>query len=537
MQLVLASLYTTELCRSIPLGPACLKSVLDPALGKELTTSLVDIFPHETPEVCVARILALEPQYVGFSMYVWNRHQAIATANLLKARRPDIVTFAGGPEPTANPQGVANEPAIDFVLPGEGEELIVPFMQKLLAGAPHDEIAKSILPHPVHDLSTLPSPYLNGLLDLTKYSSVLWEMSRGCAFKCAFCFEGRGTSGVRRFSKERLKAELALFEKHHVSQVFVLDPTFNWNRRDAKEMLRWIAETSLDMHFFFEVRTEFLDQELAELFASIRCTTQAGLQSADSAVLKNIHRTFNRDDFEAKVLLLHEAGVTYGFDLIYGLPGDTLQGFLASLDFAMGLAPNHLDIFRLSVLPGTELYDTAPGFGLVHMPEAPYSVISSPTWPVADLAAAEDVAEGFSIFYNEGKAVPWYSLVAESLELTPSQFFVSVAQFRKAHPETDPFALQTAFLRHAFAEAGQEAEGRVALDLVTYFGRSADMLLAAGHNPGNVQIEAFNHDPAHLLELLYDGMTSLRELAAELAPEPCRARLFLAEGDVGVERI
>ena len=72
------------------------------------------------------------------------------------------------------------------------------------------------------ELATLPSPYLDGSLDPSAYPGMLWELSRGCPFRCDFCFESRGTEGTRRVPMDRVKAELLHFEACEVSQVFVL---------------------------------------------------------------------------------------------------------------------------------------------------------------------------------------------------------------------------------------------------------------------------------------------------------------------------
>ena len=143
------------------------------------------------------------------------------------------------------------------------------------------------------DLATLPSPYLDGSLDPSAYPGMLWELSRGCPFRCDFCFESRGTSGIRRVPMARVKAELLHFEACGVSQVFVLDPTFNFDQRQAKAILHLIAEQAPAIHFFFELRSEFIDAELAKLFAAIRCSLQIGLQSADDAVLRKISRSID----------------------------------------------------------------------------------------------------------------------------------------------------------------------------------------------------------------------------------------------------
>ncbi len=482
MHLVLAAIHIEASARAVPLGPAMLASVVKRAFPESIRTRILDLFLDQSAEACAEQILALDPDWVGFSIYVWNRLQSREIACILKVRKPSILLFAGGSEASADPAGMLSEGFLDFVLPGEGEEIIVEFLGNLLRGAPPDEIRRAIRPSPVKDLATLPSPYLDGSLDPSAYPGMLWELSRGCPFRCDFCFESRGTQGTRRVPMDRVKAELHLFEACGVSQVFVLDPTFNFDKRQAKAILRLIAAEAPAIHFFFEIRSEFIDAELARLFASIKCSLQIGLQSADDAVLRNINRSIDPEDFEAKVLLLHEAGATYGFDLIYGLPGDTLEGFHASLDFALSLVPNHLDIFPLSVLPGTRLHETAPEFGLEHLKEIPYTVVKSPGFSEADMHAAARTAHACDLLYNQGKAVPWFAMLLDALDLRPSELFARFAGFLETHADPDTTALQVAFFNSCFSEREVAA---IAADIVTYFGYSGALLEAAALNPGD----------------------------------------------------
>ena len=531
MNLVLVAIHLEPSPRSVPLGPAMLASVLRRAHPEAIQTRVLDLFLQQSPEACAEEILALDPHWVGFSIYVWNRALSRAIARVLRLRNPSILLFAGGSEATADPAGMLSEGWLDLVLPGEGEELIVEALGSLLKGISVEEIQRSISPGFVKDLATLPSPYLDGSLDPSAYPGMLWELSRGCPFRCDFCFESRGTSGIRRVPMDRVKAELLHFEACGVSQVFVLDPTFNFDQRQAKAILRLIAEQAPAIHFFFELRSEFIDAELARLFAAIRCTLQIGLQSADDAVLRRISRSIDRSDFEAKVLLLHQAGATYGFDLIYGLPGDTLEGFHASLDFALGLAPNHLDIFPLSVLPGTRLHDTAPDFGLRHQEDSPYTVIASPTFTQADMGAAARMARACDLMYNQGKAVPWFAMLLEALALTPSELFGRFADFLDTHADADTTALQVAFFASCFPDP---AVAGVATDIVTYFGRSGALLEAEALDPPGTQscLATFHHDPLVLLEHLEAGITELEHLAEALPERTCQARLFVEDGEV-----
>lgn len=546
MDLVLVAIHLEPSPRAVPLGPAMLASALKRAFQPPPVIRIVDCFLEQTPEACATRILESKPRFVGFSMYVWNRTLALAIARELKRRCPGILTFAGGSEATADLAGVLAEPALDLVLPGEGEELIVAAMHGLLAGVPPGELQASLRPGPILDLATLPSPFLDGTLDPRAYSGQLWELSRGCPFTCDFCFESRGGSGTRRVPMARVEAELKLFEACQVSQVFVLDPTFNYNKKQAKEVLRLIARTAPGIHFFFEIRSEFLDRELAGLFASLKCTLQIGLQSARGEVLRNIGRTLDPVDFERKILLLHEAGATYGFDLIYGLPGDSLAGFKTSLDFALGLMPNHLDIFRLSVLPGTRLRETAAGFGLVHQPDNPYQVLASPTFCGPDLDQAERLAQACDGFYNQGKAVPWFAILLAGLGISASECMARFADHREAHPDPDITALQRSFVTACFRQDPNPALATIAADIVTYFGVSGALVEAASRQtpvataPDRLRLNpqsafaAFTHDPKALLDNLFSGITELEDLTFMVPVQPCEAILHVRQGETSL---
>ncbi|MCP6657823.1 radical SAM protein, partial [Klebsiella pneumoniae] len=88
----------------------------------------------------------------------------------------------------------------------------------------------------------------------------------------------------------RIDAELDVIVRSGVPQVFVLDSTFNQDRERAKKVLKMIRARARHVHFHFEVRSEFIDREMAKLFAGITCSLQIGLQSADPKILRRIRR-------------------------------------------------------------------------------------------------------------------------------------------------------------------------------------------------------------------------------------------------------
>ena len=510
MNLLLISIHIENSARAVPLGPAMLASNLKKELPNQVKTDILNLYLQQTAEECADKILEHTPDCIGFSIYIWNRTLTLEIITILKKKSPEIIIFAGGPEVSAAPEDLLNNTLIDFVLPGEGEDVIIQAMTHILDGTDPTTISTLVTPAPIQDLALLPSPLLDKTLDPKKYKGMLWELSRGCPFKCDFCYESRGTAGIRRFPIDRIKAELQLFHESKVSEVFVLDPTFNFNKKSAKEILQLILKEAPEIYFFFEVRAEFIDEEMAALFANVNATLQIGIQSASNDVLKNINRTINKDSFTYKILSLHKAGAVYGFDLIYGLPGDTLKGFCDSINFALGLIPNHIDIFPLTVLPGTKLHDTAAGLGLQHEPENPYRAICTPEFSKEDMTRAEEIAQACNKFYNIGKAVPWFDIVLNSIKIKPAKFFMQFADWLKTEPTGDIIELQTQFVTDIMRSQKKKKLIPITSDIIAYFGYTES--LDDRETP-----YAFNHHPDDILDQLDYGVTNLKDLATALA--------------------
>jgi hypothetical protein len=563
VRITLVSIHPSPSAQAVPLANAFLKSyAADIPVGIELA----DLFSGQESTGCAESITGMRPKAVGFSMYLWNREACLEIAADLRRRMPEIILFAGGPEVTADPSGVLSDSTLDFAILGEGEKPFRTFCEHLAAGKDIPDIpgiirpgtdVPAVPPTPLDDLDAIPSPYLNGTLNCETYPGILWQLSRGCGFSCDFCFDSRDRHGVRRFSLERIEAELRHFADCGVSQVFVLDSTFNQDLKRAKAILRLIGRIAPGIHFHFEVRSEFIDPQLAELFARITCSLQIGLQSSDSLVLKGVGRAFRPEDFTERVNLLNESGAVFGFDLIFGLPGDTLQGLRASLDFALGLYPNHLDIFPLAVLPGTALALRSQAIGLRHLTRPPYTLLASPTFNAADMSTAQRLATACDIFYTRGKAVAWFNGVIQALGLRPSAFLQRFSEWLvtekgKTISESDlddheVWQLQRAFLKVMFGSKSHKRLLPLVLDLTDYHYHYAVVLMTppertAIHLPDTAELletplrlavsarlVEFHYE---ILDILEAGEPDIHRLADSLLP--CESFAVIYPGPEGV---
>ncbi len=107
----------------------------------------------------------------------------------------------------------------------------------------------------------------------------------------------------------------------------------------------------------FEANPESLDQDkLCALHRAGVTRLSLGLQTPDDALLSAIGRRHTMEDFLRAYRLARSTGnFSLSVDLIFGLPGQTLGGFLEGLGQTLALEPDHLSLYGLEVHEGTLL--------------------------------------------------------------------------------------------------------------------------------------------------------------------------------------
>lgn len=123
---------------------------------------------------------------------------------------------------------------------------------------------------------------------------------------------------------------------------------------------------------FIDDRTEFsveanpatVDADIAAALVSA-CVNRAslGVQSFDPRELKLLGRAHCPDDADEAVKVLRTAGISnINVDLIYAIPGQSLDSWQSSLARALQLQPDHLSCYALSIEEGTPMHaDCAQG--------------------------------------------------------------------------------------------------------------------------------------------------------------------------------
>jgi len=374
---------------NIPLGAAYLKQ----AAGI-LPEVQVDILPQSIASylgdaALIDIILARKPDIVGFTVYCWNLERSLYFAKKIKESYAAQIIF-GGPEITAdNP--LIDSRHVDFYVYGEGEAVFLKLLQdqtfwkKRNAAEPAGAIFRKS-----------PSPYLQNVLEPEIENVMLLETQRGCPYRCGYCYYNKSNAGLSFADEDYLLQGVKWALDYDVKELYLLDPSLNV-RPGLKDLLKKISliNKGRRLEIISEIRAEAIDAEMADLFAAAGFSWfEIGLQSTNSRALEIMNRPTDIKRFAQGAKLVKERGIVPAIDLIVGLPGDDLQGFSRSVAFvAQNNLQDDIQVFPLSVLPGTDFRLNSNKLGLRFNKSPPYTLIESSEFSNEDMLLAFDYAE------------------------------------------------------------------------------------------------------------------------------------------------
>ena len=228
------------------------------------------------------------------------------------------------------------------------------------------------------------------------------ETTRGCFNTCAFCVSG-GEKPVRTLSLEAIKERLDVIHEHGIKNVRVLDRTFNYNNKRAKELLNLFREYP-DICFHLEIHPALLSDELKQELATLPkglLHLEAGIQSLRENVLEQSRRIGKLSDALAGLhYLCSLENMETHADLIAGLPLYHLSEIFDDVRTLTEYGAGEIQLESLKLLPGTEMRRRADELGIQYSPLPPYEVLQTREITVDELQTAHYLSRLLDGFYN-----------------------------------------------------------------------------------------------------------------------------------------
>jgi radical SAM superfamily enzyme YgiQ (UPF0313 family) len=277
-----------------------------------------------------------------------------------EAKRRGKLVVVGGPYVTSVPEA-AQEAGVDFLILDEGEITLPLFVEALERGETSG-IFRANGEKP--DVTNTPIPRYD-LLDLSAYSDMSVQFSRGCPFQCEFCdiivLYGRKP---RTKAPAQLLAELQyLYDLGWRRSVFLVDDNFIGNKRNVKLLLRelgpWMAERGYPFRLSTEASVdlgqdpELLDLMIAANFGSVF----VGIETPDTDSLTLTQKFQNtRNSLMEAVETINRAGLRVMAGFIIGFDGEKSGAGRRIIDFVEATAIPQALFSMLQALPNTALW-------------------------------------------------------------------------------------------------------------------------------------------------------------------------------------
>jgi anaerobic magnesium-protoporphyrin IX monomethyl ester cyclase len=147
--------------------------------------------------------------------------------------------------------------------------------------------------------------------------------------------------------------------------------------------------------------------------------------------------------FEKVRRLREESRVTIHLDLVAGLPGESLQGFLDSLQGLFELRPDHIQVEALKVMKGTAMRGIARKEKYAYSEAAPYKILRTPWLSFSEIRRIDGISRLLDLLYNSARFQASLSVLGEASPL--SEVFDAAAGFFEARQFASNLALPALF--------------------------------------------------------------------------------------------
>ena len=421
----------------------------DPSIEWEIVSATI----NENTGMIVDEIYRDRPDILAATTWLFNHEQLMHVASRVKALLPEACLVLGGPEFLGdNEEFLRKNPFVDCVFRGEGEEVFPQWLTcwnhpeqwhtvpGLCYLTPNKEYKDNGIARVLNFAGLVP-PEQSRFFNWSK-PFVQLETTRGCFNTCAFCVSG-GEKPVRTLSIESIRERLQLIHAHGIKNVRVLDRTFNYNPRRAKELLRLFLEFHPDIRFHLEIHPALLSEELKEelsLLPKGLLHLEAGIQSLREPVLEKSRRMGKLSDaLDGLRFLCALPNMETHADLIAGLPLYHLHEIFEDVRTLAGYAAGEIQLESLKLLPGTEMRRRAEELGIKYSPLPPYEVLQTHEISVSELQTARQLSRLLDGFYN----TPAWQALTRELILNDEQFLHRfLAYLTKANLIDQPMSLE-----------------------------------------------------------------------------------------------
>lgn len=316
---------------------------------------------------------------LGFYTNSDNIKEVFRTCHYIKKQFPYVKIILGGPLANADSENLITDSSVDFVGRGDGEFLVLELLKEIASGGNEYHLIDGLTymesdkiltnrPREVNKkLDDLPIPNRSLDIERARISPAMLSTSRGCGFKCTFCYESTNRQYRYNSPKHVVNEMKYLKENFGIKYFSFADDIFTTHQKrlvDICDLMRKEFIPGVDLHWFCEARVDTLSRHpylIDEMKKSGLVRIQIGVESGDQDVINLYKKEITLDEVRNTVQKLNDVGVLSIYtNFIIGGANETNDSFAKSLSFMkelMYMAPGRMECGTcyLSPYPGTDI--------------------------------------------------------------------------------------------------------------------------------------------------------------------------------------
>lgn len=389
MRVLLAVYDNDSYIHWFPQGIAYIAAVLE-AAGHEVDIYNQDI--NHWPAEHLTRFLDVNHyDVIGLSViagyYQYKVLLELSEAINRSKNRPFYII--GGHGPTPDPGYFLYKTEADAIVMGEGEETVLELLEALsngkglagVAGIAYREgeqvkencrrpLIKHLdqIPFPAYHLFPMRYYRLLRMPHCDNRDFVMPVLSgRGCTFRCTFCY--RMDKGFRPRSTEGIIEEIGKLQRDYdINYIVFSDELLMSSVQRTEEICRAIIQSGLKIKWNCNGRLNYAKKDILSLMKQSGCVfINYGIEAMDNEVLKKMRKGLRVEQVYKGIEQTLEAGISPGFNIIFGNLGDNVETLEKGVDFLTKYDDGaQLRTIRpVTPYPGSPLYDHAIENGLL----------------------------------------------------------------------------------------------------------------------------------------------------------------------------
>lgn len=355
---------------------------------------ILDTRKEKDWETQLRKLVSDGPICVGISAATGRMiYYALEVSKIIRETNKDVPIVWGGMHPTLVPKTTIEHPLVDVIITGEADFTFTDIVHALDKGTKLRDVAgiwykddsgkvvKTAEREPVKDLDVIPRlPY--HLVDVKAYNSVDFRgkpsmdlvTSRGCPFRCTFCYlTAFNNQRWRAWSAKRTLSEIQyVIDTFGIRDLYFVDDNFATDVKRMREIMQGMVDNKMDLMWGNQgVRMDTLsrlDHDTLALMDKSGCgEVSVGVESGSQRILDLMKKDTTVEMYVATSKKIAPYKFVKKYNCMLGFPTETIDEMRTTIRQALEMAkqdPNAWFPFNIyAPYPGTPMFQLAVEHG------------------------------------------------------------------------------------------------------------------------------------------------------------------------------